>query len=161
MVEAFELDFPEGEAAYNGMGIDRAGVVWFAVSTKSPDAGARLFTFFGTSVQRVADFTPERGTIPQGKVHVELMPYGDAMLGATHIGYYDARSNTEQPAKGHSPGGIFFSAQRDRITHLAQAPAGEGIIAMCAGEDTLYALTWPGGLFLTFDLPTRTLRNHG
>jgi hypothetical protein len=161
IVDAFVLDFPEGEAAYNGMGIDRDGAVWFAVSTKSPDTGARLFTFSGSSVQRVADFTPEPGTIPQGKVHVELVPYGDAMLGATHVGYYDPRSRDEKPAEGRYPGGIFFSAQRDGIAQLAQAPAGEGIIAMSFSNDTLFALTWPGGLFLTLDVPSRTLRNHG
>lgn len=172
IVEGFDPGFPQGEAAYNSIGIDRHGVVWFAIGTKCLEAGARLYTFDPrtSSIRLFADLDKVLGTphaIPQGKVHVDLVPIGDAMIGATHIGYYDPRAKVEQPgsAPGYAPypGGWFFAAEGDRIVPLAQAPAGEGIIAMSADvrRALLFALTWPGGLLLTLDLASRTLGNHG
>lgn len=165
---AFTLDFPEGAVAYNSLGRTESGTIVAAVSTKRL-AGARLFAFDG-SVRLLADLDEilgTRGAIPHGKVHVDFAPFGDALIGATHIGYYDPKATTERPgsAKGFAPypGGVFFSIDDDRVTPLAQAPAGEGIIAMSvdAARGVAFALTWPGGRFVTLDLTTRSLRDHG
>jgi hypothetical protein len=183
-VEEFDLGFPHGEAAYNAMGQAADGTIWFAVSTKCLEAGARLFALEpgASSPRTVADLDDAFATegiraIPQGKVHVDLIPFGEAMLGATHIGYYDPRARVERPgaARGYAPyaGGWFFAIEPDRIepgrivpgriVPLAQAPAGEGIVTMSADVQRrrLFALTWPGGLLLSLDLDTRLLRNHG
>lgn len=112
LAQGFDLGFPQGEAAYNAMGQARDGVVYFAIGTKSLDAGARLFAFDPTSssVRLVEDLgqelaSPGVRSIPQGKVHVDLVPIGEALIGATHIGYYDARAEIEQPgtAAGYAP----------------------------------------------------------
>jgi hypothetical protein len=173
IVEGFALDFPEGEAAYNAIGADANGAIWFAVGTKSRDVGARLFRFGGDSgdwrrrtPHMMADLDRALETsraLAHGKVHVDLVDAGAAMLSATHVGYYDLRDGMERPAREHYPGGWFFAIENDRITPLAQAPAGEGIITMSAdlARGTLFAFTWPSGLFLTLDLGSRTLRNHG
>jgi hypothetical protein len=95
--------------------------------------------------------------VPQGKVHVDLAPIGDALLGATHVGYYgEARD-------GPYPGGWFFSVQDRSVTALAQAPTGEGIISMTADprRGAAFALTWPRGLLLELDLGSQDVRNHG
>src|SRR5512140_3711705 len=42
-VESFDLGFPEGEAAYNGMGVSSDGSVWFSVGTRDAACGARIF----------------------------------------------------------------------------------------------------------------------
>jgi hypothetical protein len=172
--EAFDLGFPRGEVAYNGIGRGRDGVIHCAVSTHRLDAGARLFTFDpeSSAVSPVADLDAALASsrpraIPHGKVHVDLVAVGDAMLGAAHLGYYDPRAPVERPgsAPGHAPypGGWFFSIEDRRVVPLAQAPAGEGIIAMTAdpGRSMLYALTWPRGLLLALDLRSLTLRDHG
>jgi len=165
---AFTLDFPEGEVAYNSLGRREDGTIVAAVSTKRL-AGARLFAFDG-GVRLLADLDEvlgAPGAIPHGKVHVDFAPFGNALIGATHIGYYDPNAATEQPgsAKGFAPypGGVVFAIEDDRVTPLAHAPAGEGIIAMSvdAARGVAFALTWPGGRFLTLDLGTHALRDHG
>ena len=168
---AFDPHFHEGEVvAYNGLGDD----IVFAVSTKSLHAGAHLFRFDPAtrSIRLIADLDealpkPQPRTIPQGKVHVDFADIGGVLYGATHIGYYDPNDATERPgtAEGYAPypGGWFFAIENDRIVPLAQAPAGEGIIAMSGdpARGVLAGLTWPGGLFLTLDVGSRALRNHG
>lgn len=63
------------------------------------------------------------------------------------------------------PGGFLLSydLRSGRFEALAQAPEEEGIITLIMDKDRerLYGLTWPGGLFLYYDLPTRRLRNLG
>lgn len=175
VVEEFDPGFPEGEAAYNAMGEAADGRVWFAIGTKSLGAGARLFVFdpATSSLRMVADLdealAPPAGVraIPHGKVHVDLVPHGSAMVGATHVGYYDPQSTIERPAvvPGYTPypGGWFFRIENDRVAPLAQAPPGEGIITMSADlvRERLIALTWPSGFLLTLDLESRALGNDG
>lgn len=172
IVEAFDPRFDDGEAAYNALGAFD-GAIHFAISTKSLDAGARLFRFdpdpsrLSTVADLGVELAHDERAIPHGKVHVDLAPIGNALYGATHIGYYDPRASLERPgsARGYAlyPGGVFFALEGDTIHRLAQAPQGEGIITMVADapRNMLYALTWPRGLFLSLDLATRTLRNHG
>ena len=170
VVEAFEPDFPEGEAAYNGVGV-RDGRVYAAISTKQLHAGARLYALEENSLRFVADLDAALGVpraIPQGKVHVDLELVGDRLIGATHIGYYDPHSIEERPgsAPGFAPypGGRFFAIERDEtITQLGVAPAGEGIITMSVNRarDVLHALTWPGGLLLAHDLKSGATTNQG
>jgi hypothetical protein len=174
VVEGFDLGFPHGEASYNAIGQSPDGTIWFAIGTKSLAAGARLFAFDprSSALRVVADLdealpAPSARAIPQGKVHVDLVPFDGAMLGATHIGYYDPRADVERPgtARGYAPypGGWFFAIEHDQLVPLAQAPAGEGIITMSVDvpRRVAYALTWPAGLFLTLDLDSRLVRNHG
>jgi hypothetical protein len=163
-VEHVALDFPAGQAAYNGIG--RLGdTIWFAVSTKSLASGARLYAFDGTLRVVAGDLLRTPGAIPQGKVHVDLAAVGGRLIGATHIGYYDPRSRVETPGSAPGlapyPGGYFFAIENGRVIPLAQAPQGEGIITMSADAERrmLFALTWPRGLFLTYDFGTLT--NHG
>lgn len=174
VAEAFDLAFPQGEASYNGIGQAPDGTILFAIGTKGLEAGARLFAFDpeSSSVRVMADLDPAltppgRRAIPQGKVHVDLVAAGGMTVGATHIGYYDPRSAVERPgtAPGYAPypGGWFFAVEDDRVVPLAQAPAGEGIITMSVDVErrVAFALTWPRGLFLTYDLDAGTLRNYG
>jgi hypothetical protein len=169
-VDAFDPQFCEEVVAYNGLGDD----VVFAVSTKSLHAGARLFRFDPETqtIRAITDLDetlpkPQPRTIPQGKVHVDFVDIGGVLYGATHIGYYDPNDAVERPgaAEGYAPypGGWFFAIEGDRVLPLAQAPAGEGIITMSGdpARGLLAALTWPGGVFLTLDVASRTLRNHG
>ena len=174
LVEGHDLAFPFGEASYNSLGRASDGTILFAIGTKTLEAGARLFAAnpATSAVRVIADLDRvlsgrDGAQIPQGKVHADFSPVGDALIGATHIGYYDPLATLEQPgtAPGYAPypGGWFFSIRGDAIAGLKQAPAGEGIITMSVDRDRglAFALTWPRGLFLTLDLHTLELRNHG
>ncbi len=180
VVEGFDAQFAEGEAAYNALGRAGDGVVYFAIGTKRLDTGARLFALDPASraVRLVADLDKALApsgppTVPQGKVHADLVEIDGKMIGATHIGYYDPHASVERPgiATGYAtyPGGWFFAVDRvggaghESIVPLAQAPAGEGIITMSADtrRAKLHALTWPGGSLLELDLASRALRDRG
>lgn len=171
--DVFRCAFPEGEAAYNGIGIGADGTIHFALSSKSKTPG-RIFAFDPQTerVRGVADLGtafPSNGAraIPQGKVHVDLEPAGDRLYGATHLGYYEPGEAKERPghAAGYAPypGGWFFAIANGRLLPCAQAPGGEGVITMRvdAARSRAHALTWPSGRLLGVDLPSGRLQDHG
>lgn len=175
-VQGFDPQFEEGEAAYHALGETADGRIAFAVSTKTLHRGARLFSFdpATSGVRDVADLDtalagPARA-VPQGKIHVDFVRLGSSLYGATHVGYYDPNASDERPgsAPGFAPypGGWFFSVSPESswsIRPLAQAPHGEGIITMSldAPQRTLHALTWPRAHFLSLDLDSEALHDHG
>jgi len=173
IVDAFRCDFPEGEAAYNGLGRGHDGTIYFAVSTKSITPG-RLFAFDPRTgaVDLVTDLDsafPSSGVraIPHGKVHVDLSPADNRLYGATHVGYYERGGTRERPAAapGYAPypGGWIFALEGRHVRRCAQAPAGEGIIAMTvdAARGRAVALTWPAGRLLAADLASGRITDHG
>jgi hypothetical protein len=95
---------------------------------------------------------------------------GGKLYFATHIGYYSIVDGMEKPGVPPPgmkpyPGGHFLSYDiaSGRFESLAVAPRNEGIItfAMDTQRRRMYALTWPTGRFLRFDLPARELKDLG
>lgn len=172
--ELIDLDFPAADAAWNGLGQAGDGTVYCAAGTHGLDCGVRLFVLpqGASSAEPVADLDaalpkPQKQAIPHGKVHVDLLPIGDALLGATHIGYYARPPGAQASGAAGDyepyPGGWFFSIRQRHVTALAQAPHGEGIISMAVDPQrgVAFALSWPRGLLLELDLDSSTVRNHG
>lgn len=176
VIDAFDPEFPEGEAAYNGLGASRDRTLFCAVGSKTLDHGAQLYALDPAAQQLrlVGDLDRALSSakaIPHGKVHSDFTDLDGMLYGATHVGYYDAASTIEKPgsAPGFAPypGGCFFALDRkggsEAISSIAQAPEGEGIITMTADpvRRRLHALTWPSALLLELDIDTRALRNFG
>ena len=89
---------------------------------------------------------------------------------ATHYGYFATANNKEQPAdvpEGYQPypGGHILACDlaTGRVADLARAPAEEGLqtLAMDTDRGRLYGITWPHGLFVTYDIAAGELRNLG
>ncbi|MBL8219759.1 MAG: NHL repeat-containing protein [Bryobacterales bacterium] len=169
--------FPQGDDHYNALNFASDGKLYYVISSHLIDSGARMFSFDpATSATRfIGDLTEAAGekgrkAVPQGKSHVAFFEHKGKLYFATHIGYYrheGAKEIVGDPPPGYQPypGGHFmaYDLKTGTFEKLATAPDREGIItmAMDARRGKLYALTWPTGLFLTYDLATRKLENHG
>jgi hypothetical protein len=153
------------------------GNVYYTLSSHNIDTHARVYRYNPArdEVRLLASLgrmVGEEGTrtIPQGKSHSPFFEAGGKLYLATHYGFMNPDSSKEEPGvlpAGYQPypGGHFveFDLATETFRDLAKAPPGEGIITM--GMDTrrgrLYGLTWPSGLFLSYDLATRQLHNFG
>ncbi|MEX0744279.1 MAG: hypothetical protein WD118_01645 [Phycisphaeraceae bacterium] len=110
------------------------------------------------------------GTIPQGKSHSPFYEHAGSLYFSTHYGFYSPSSDREAPGEvpeGYKPypGGHFirYDMAARRFHALAQARAGEGMVAfhMDGQRGRLYGLTWPHAHFISYDLNSDTLRDHG
>jgi DNA-binding beta-propeller fold protein YncE len=169
--------FPEGDDNYNAVFAATDGKIYYVICSHKIDTGAQLFSYDPTSgkVVRLADLTEAvgekgLGAVPQGKSHVPFYEHQAKLYFATHLGYYNTAGGKEMagvPPPGYKPypGGHFVSYDlvTQKIEKLGSAPAGEGIIALTMDppREKLYALTWPSGTFLRFDLATRQVKNYG
>jgi len=169
--------FAEGDDSYNAVTTASDGRIYYVICSHRIDSGARMFSYDPATgrVTRLADLTEAAGekglkAIPQGKSHVNFHEHKGRLYFATHIGYYQNVGGKELvgvPPPGYRtyPGGHFmaYDMASGRISKLATAPDGEGIItmAMDASRGKLYGLSWPAGMFLVYDLETGQLKNHG
>lgn len=171
-----DAGFPRGDSHYKALAAGSDGCLYFVIGSRRVDTHAQMFVFSPADrrVTRRVDLGAAVGeggqpAVPQGKVHVELLEHEGRFYTATHIGFYEIRSSVEQPGRppGYAPypGGHFlaYDLVREQFDDLAKAPVEEGIIAMAMDprRGRLYGVTWPGGLFLCYDLATRTLESRG
>lgn len=176
VAEMFDAGFYTGDSCYKGIGKFGDGRIYYQISSHRVDTHGRIFAFDPTTrkIEPVADLgeaVGEKGrkTVSQGKIHVDFIEHRGRLYTATHVGFYQTVGDVELPGKAEGyapyPGGHFVSydpAAR-RFDDLARAPAEEGIITMAMDRDreSLYGLTWPGGLFVSCDVRSRTLKSHG
>ena len=89
---------------------------------------------------------------------------------ATHLGFYSMIDGMEKigiPPEGFKPypGGhfLYYDIDTEEFQDLATAPDGEGILTMNmdTARGRIYGITWPAGLFLTYDLKSKELKNFG
>ena len=110
-------------------------------------------------------------TIVQGKSHVRFYEHGGKLYFATHIGYYEMIDGMERLPEhapdgyGLYPGGhlLSYDLTSGKFEDLAIVPHGEGILTLTLDGERghLYALTWPLGKFLDYDLLTGELNDRG
>jgi hypothetical protein len=102
--------------------------------------------------------------IPQGKSHVRFVEADSKLYFATHLSYYgikDGRETIGEPPRGYCPypGGHFLSYNpaTGKFEDIATGIVGEGIItmAMDTKRGRLYGITWPSGIFVSYDLATK------
>lgn len=163
---------------YNALTAASDGKVYYLLSSVSIDKGGQMFAYDPDTdkVRFVADVTEvcgEKGgkAIPQGKSHVNFYERDGKLYFATHVGVYEIIDGMERlpeniPA-GYRPypGGHFISydLRTGDFQDLAIAPDGEGILTMTMDEERgdMYAITWPKGNFLHYDLRMNSLKNLG
>jgi hypothetical protein len=174
---SFDSGFPLSHATFNGMLAASDGRIYYVLCTDSIDTGAQMYSYdpATNTVRHLGDLTEASGekglkAIPQGKSHVNFVEWNGKLYFATHIGYYtiqDGMEKTGVPPPGYKPypGGHFlaYDMASGKFENLANAPAGQGIIAMSMDtkRGRLYGLTWPSGNFLRYDLETKSLKNFG
>lgn len=169
--------FAEGDDNYNAVTAASDGKIYYVLCAHQVQLGAQMFVYdpaTGRS-RHLADLTEASGekalkAIPQGKSHVPFYESEGKLYFATHLGYYNTEGGKEMvgmPPPGFKPypGGHFMSYElaTGRLERIADAPTGEGIItlSMDLRRRRLFALTWPLGRFLVFDLEKRELQDLG
>ncbi|MFC1452859.1 hypothetical protein ACFLSJ_05885, partial [Verrucomicrobiota bacterium] len=151
--------------------------IYYTLCSHNIDTHGRVYRYNPgadevTLVGDLGEITGEAGqkTLPQGKSHTPFFEYSGKLFFATQYGFFRVTDEKEELAplpEGYKPypGGHFISIDlaSPSCDVLATAPKEEGILTM--GMDTvrgrMYGLTWPGGLFLAYDLGSGVLRNRG
>ncbi|CAL1520555.1 hypothetical protein [Chitinophaga sp. MM2321] len=163
---------------YNAITAASDGRIYYVLSSESYDKGGQICAYDPNKNQSVllADLTEicgEKGkaTIPQGKSHVRFHESDGKLYFASHIGVYEMIDGMERlhvhALEGYKlyPGGHFLSydLHSGKFEDLAIAPNGEGIITMTMDKERkqLYALTWPTGYFIHYNIDTGELKNLG
>ncbi|WP_343701757.1 hypothetical protein [Chitinophaga sp.] len=163
---------------YNAITAASNGKIYYVLSSESYDIGGQIYVYDPATDRSefLADLTEICGeknasTIPQGKSHVRFHESGGKLYFASHVGVYEMidgmeRLHVHAPA-GYKlyPGGHFLSYDLNtgRFEDLAIAPEGEGIITMTMDKERkqLYALTWPLGYLIHYNIHTGELKNLG
>jgi hypothetical protein len=162
---------------YNALSAASDGKIYYVLSSDSVERGGQMFCYDhkSNSIQFLADLTEicgEKGmkTIPQGKSHVEFYEYKGKLFFATHVGHYEIIDGMERLpqnfAKGFAAytGGHFLSY--DLSTGEFQdlcTVQGEGILSMVMDQQRgqIFAISWPCGNLLHYDIHTSKLVNLG
>ncbi|WP_257668304.1 hypothetical protein [Parapedobacter tibetensis] len=163
---------------YNAISVASDGKVYYVLSSESYDIGGQIYVYDPQTDKTsfLADLTEicgenGRKTIPQGKSHVRFYEFEGKLYFATHVGVYDMRDDMERlhevAPSGYAlyPGGhlLSYDLASGTFDDLAITPEGEGILTMTidGGRGHIYALTWPMGCLLHYDMKTRTIKKIG
>lgn len=163
---------------YHAISAASDGKIYYVLSSESLDKGGQVYVYdpVTETIEFLADLTEICGeknqkTIPQGKSHVNFYESKGKLYFATHVGFYEIIDGMERlpenPPDGykHYPGGhiLSYDLGSGKFNDLAIAPHGEGILAMTMDEERghIYAITWPKGYFLHYEVDRDTMSNLG
>ncbi|GMV96515.1 MAG: hypothetical protein AMXMBFR83_08800 [Phycisphaerae bacterium] len=177
IAQTYRSGFVQDHTTFNGLSAARDGRIYYVLCSARHDLGAQMFVLDPATgrIRHLGDLTEacgEKGrhTVVQGKSHVKFVEDRGKLYFATHMGYYtmvDGREKVGVPPAGFKPypGGHLLAVDvaDETFEDLAIAPGGEGIITMNMDprRGRIFALTWPTGLFLRYDLAKRELKNLG
>lgn len=164
--------------SYNSITAASDGRIYYVLSTQSYKEGGRIYIYDPSkdSIQFLADLDDICGenddkTIVQGKSHTDFYERDGKLYTSTHVGFYEMIDGMERlpvnPPEGYKPypGGhiISYDLKNKEFEDLAIAPHGEGILAMTMDKDRgqIYAISWPTGYFLHYNIEKRSLSNLG
>ncbi len=174
-VDLFNPGFLEGDSNYHSITAASDGMIYFSVNSHHPHSSVRLYRFnpADESMALVGDITQALGEdvnrqIPHGKIHTPLVEYDGYLYFATHTSQYVGTLPEMSPADGREPyeGGHFMrynlkTGAFEDLSHLGLP--NEGIITMAVDTTnrTLFGLTWPTGLLISYNLDEGLLHNWG
>lgn len=170
--------FSEAHDTYNAISVASDNKVYYVLSSLPHDIGAQMYRYDPSTdkTEFLADLSEAIGEkqkkyIAQGKSHTEFYEVDNKLYFSTHIGYYEMINGQEHLPKtapyGYKlyPGGhfLYFDLKTDKITSLAIAPHGEGILTMIMDKERkqLYGITWPSGYFIHYDIDKNQLKDLG
>jgi len=162
--------FDSASDTYNSISVGSNGKLYYILSTESTTTGGHFYVFDPDTdkIEFIAELTEACGekflnAIPQGKSHVNFFELEGKLFFATHVGVYESINGIELPVKSPKnlkpyPGGhiLSYDISSGKINTLAQAPSGEGILAMTMDHRRghIYVITWPTGFFIHYNLST-------
>lgn len=176
--EKFYSGFNRAHDTYNAISLASDGKIYYVLSSASPDAGGQVYCYDPGKdrITFLGDLTTICGeerllAIPQGKSHVSFYERRGKLYFATHVGFYEQVDGMDRlpenlPAGSKPyPGGHFLSYDlfTGKFEDLATAPFGEGIVSMVMDSERggIYAITWPTGYLIHYDVEKDQLNNLG
>jgi hypothetical protein len=171
----FDPGFLEGDCNYHNLTSASDGNLYFTLGTHNDQIPTHIYRFDPKSAQitliaNLSDVIGEspREHIPHGKIHTPLIEHDGHLYFGTHTSYYTGNLPNMTPPEGRAPysGGHFmrYDLGTGNFEDLAQLQLpNEGIItaALDKKNETLYGLTWPTGLLISYNLGEGMLRNWG
>lgn len=174
-VDFFDPGYTEGDSNYEALTAASDGMIYFSINSHMPNQSTRLYRFnpadesieFLGDINEVLGEDPQK-VVPQGKIHVPLFEHDGYLYFATHLSYYKRGLPHVRDPQGRAPypGGHFMryhlaTKTFEDLAHL-DLP-NEGIITMEIDREreTLYGLTWPTGLLISYNLNEKLLHNWG
>ncbi|MBS3776806.1 MAG: hypothetical protein KGY70_16530 [Bacteroidales bacterium] len=163
---------------YNAITTASDGRIYYCLSSEDIDVGGKVYAFdpLDEEIDYLGDLTEicgEAGSnaIPQGKVHTNFYERSGKLYFATHAGYYEMIDGMEtmvqNPPDGYKlyPGGhiLAYDMSNREFEDLAMAPEGEAIVTLTMDTERghIYAISWPKGYFLHYDVGKDELKNLG
>lgn len=169
--------FKKGDSNFYSLTVLNDRLVYYTISSHDINTHGRIYRYDPgedkiSLFADLGDVTGETGkkSLPQGKSHTPFMETKDKIYITTHYGYYQGNDGKEEPApppEGYTPypGGkiIEYDKKTGIFSVLASAPPEEGIImaAMDIQRGMIYCLTWPKGIFMTYDVNKKKLELYG
>ena len=161
---------------YNAISEASDGRIYYVLCSTKHDVAAQLHVYDPKTdaTEFLADLSEAVGEkqqnyISQGKSHTEFYEADEKLYFATHVGFYEmidgAQNMPVNPPKGYKlyPGGhfVYYDMKTKEVKSMAKDPNAEGILAMTMDVDRkqMYAITWPTGYLLHYDVEKGVLRN--
>lgn len=171
----FDPGYLVGDCNYHSLNTASDGMLYFSVCTHQTESSARIYRFNpkNESITQIGDLgnildEDPHEHIPQGKIHSGLIEHEGYLYFSTHTSFYEGNLPNMTPGDGRKPytGGhlMRYNLKTGVFEDLTQIQlANEGIIAMTVDKtsDTLYGLTWPTGLLISYQLEEKRLHNWG
>lgn len=188
IAEVYDINWPQGDAAFHAVHVGSNGKVYFTVCSHAAGQPAHLFEFdqhlrmvrklWDTSLSLAND-----GSVVQGKIHSPLAEINGELFACTHSSWF--REDHTDPRTGQIqspyPGGCVFAVRMNsgqgRIIAgpLDQNPAtafvrpgkmymkGQGLVTgiFDTRRMMLYAISWPSAIFLKVNLITGAVGSYG
>ncbi len=173
--ELFDPNYLEGDSNYHSLNAASDGMLYFTIGTHHTDSSARIFRFdpseesitlLGDLGDILDDGVGKR--VRHGKIHTPLIEHEGFLYFSTHTSNYEGSLPNMNPEGGRAPypGGHFmrYDLKNDVFEDLVQLKlSNEGIITMAVDKksDTLFGLTWPTGLLVSYNIRQGLLQNWG
>lgn len=163
---------------YNAISSASDGRIYYVLSSQEINIGGQVYVYDPATekIDFLGDLTElcgekEMKAISQGKSHVRFYESGGKLYFSTHVGFYEMIDGMEclpvNPPDGYKlyQGGhiLSYDLAAKRFDRHAIAPDGEGILTMTmdAERKQIYAITWPKGYFIHYDIQKDQLYNLG
>ncbi len=178
VARTYNSGFDLAHDTYNAISAASDGKIYYVLSSASIDVGGQMYCYNPATdkIQHLADLTEvcgEKGLkkIPQGKCHCNFYERDRKLYFSTHAGFYEIVEGMEMmvknPPKGYKlyPGGhlLSYDMASGKFEDLGTAPYGEAFLTMTMDTERgqIYAITWPKGYFIHYDLDTKKMKNLG
>ena len=169
--------FANAHDTYNGMGTGSDGRIYYVLCSEKADVGGQMYAYDPATdkIAHLGDLSEASGekdkkAISQGKSHVQFVESNGKLYFATHIGFYSIIDGMEK--MGIPPAGmqaylgghlLAFDMKSGKYEDLGVEPHKEGFLTMNMDtqRNRIYALSWPTGYFIRYDLAKKEMKTLG